>query len=64
MPKNLGFKKGDKVVVEKAPDVDDVLVIKRAAVKSKTSTSDAEFKRWLKIFMDENGEILDELAQR
>jgi len=30
--------------------------------KLNKKTTDKEFKKWLEIFMKENGEILDELA--
>lgn len=63
LPKELGFKKGDKVTVEKASE-NEVLVKKVNFKKTKATASKTEFDRWLKVFIDENGEILDELAQR
>lgn len=65
LPKELGFKKGDKVIVEKASDDDNFVTIKKVpAKKIKNSASDAEFKIWLKNVLEEDGEILDELANR
>lgn len=63
LPKELGFKKGDKVTVEKASE-NEVLVKKVNSKKTKATASKTEFDRWLKVFVDENGEILDELAER
>lgn len=63
LPKELGFKKGDKVIVEKAAE-NEVLVKRVTSRKTKATASRTEFDRWLKVFIDENGEILDELAQR
>ncbi len=64
--KDLNFKSGQKVVVEKTSD-GDALIIRKAVkpvVGSKKSSVTAEFKKWLDIFMKENREILDELAVR
>lgn len=65
LPKELGFKKGDKVTVEKASDDENLVTIKKvSAKKTKNSASNAEFKRWLNNVLEEDGEILDELANR
>lgn len=64
---DFGLKKGKKVVVSKSPDGEAIMIVPAKKVSQKTnstSTSDAEFQKWLKIFMAENGEILDELATR
>lgn len=58
----MQFKTGDQVIVEKVDE--DTIVVKKSSSKTKKSASKAEFHKWLKVFMDENGEILDELAQR
>lgn len=63
LPKELGFKKGDKVTVEKASE-NEVLVKKVTSRKIKATASKTEFDKWLKVFIDENGKILDELAER
>lgn len=60
IPKNMPFKTGQKVLVEKADE--ETIIIKKAS--SSPKKSDTEFKKWLDIFMEENGEILDELAER
>lgn len=62
--KDLGLKKGSKVVVEKAPDGDRFVVRKAAIAKSAKSVADKEFKKWLKDVLKEDAEILDELAVR
>jgi len=65
LPKELGFKRGEKVIVEKTSDSEDVVTIKKVfAKKTKNSASDAEFKRWLNNVLEEDAEILDELANR
>ncbi len=57
------FKAGHKITVNKVDE--DTMVIKTVALsKTKTVTADAAFKKWLNIFLKENGEILDELAER
>ena len=58
---DLKIKTGDKVVVEKTSD--DTVTIKKAHTPKKTK-SKSDFNKWLNTFMDENGEILDELAER
>lgn len=63
LPKELGFKKGDRVIVEKASE-NEVLVKRVTSRKTKAAASKTEFDKWLKVFIDENGEILDELAER
>lgn len=63
--RNLGFKVGKKVVVAAAGEG---ILIKRASAgqekSSKGGVATREFSDWLKVFMEENGEILDELAVR
>lgn len=61
MAKELGLSKGSKVVVDTTPDGEALVV--RKATKSKQAAQ-KEFKQWLKVFMKENGAILDELAVR
>lgn len=64
--KDLNFKSGQKVVVDKTSD-GNALIIRKAekpAGRFKKSPVTAEFKKWLDIFMKENKEILDELAVR
>ena len=63
LSKELGFKSGQKVVVEKT-DSEDLLVRKVSKTKSVKLSPDLEFKRWWKEFLKENAEILDELAIR
>ncbi len=60
--KNMKFKKGQKVVVEQAPN-SDVVLIRPARIASK-KLSDKEFQSWLTTFMKEDSALLDELAHR
>lgn len=64
--KELGFKLGQKVVVGKAGN-GEVMVVKKAessSVKDKKTGVNAEFKKWLRTAIEEDAEILDELAVR
>lgn len=64
LPKELGFKRGEKVVVEKGSDNGVVTIKKVSLKKSKGTVSDVEFKKWLADVLEEDAEILDELANR
>lgn len=65
IPKIFGFKKGERVVVEKISDNEDAIVIKKVSAKKQNgSASGTEFKKWLKNVLEEDAEILDELADR
>lgn len=58
----LGLKKGQKVIVDILPG-EETVVLKKVQKVTKSKAKD-EFQKWLSVFMKENGEILDELAQR
>lgn len=60
LAKELGLTAGEKVVVEKA---NDGLLVRKAG-EGKTSSLNADFKTWWNEFLEENSEILDELATR
>lgn len=60
---DLNLSVGSKVVVDKA-DNNSVIIKKSSPPVAKKSPVDAAFKKWLDVFMKENGEILDELAER
>ncbi len=65
LARELGFRKGDKVIVEKISDDENLVTIKKVSVKkTKNSASGAEFKKWLDNVLLEDAEILDELANR
>ncbi len=65
IPKNFGFKRGEKVLVEKTSDGEDIITIKKvSARKQNESASSTEFKKWLNNVLEEDAEILDELADR
>ncbi|OGG27048.1 hypothetical protein A2960_02790 [Candidatus Gottesmanbacteria bacterium RIFCSPLOWO2_01_FULL_39_12b] len=67
LAKELNLKKGQKVIVEKAPDGEAIVIKKvnktRTKTKAKVSSS-TEFKKWLSNVIKEDSEILDELAVR
>ena len=62
IPRGLGLVRGDRVVVESIAD--DAVMIKKAHARIKPTKSEAGFQKWLKVFLQENSEILDELANR
>lgn len=66
LAREVGFSVGKKVIMEKTPNGKGVIIMRADTSTQKTSKSrsDAEFKAWLTQFMQENGEILDELALR
>ncbi len=65
LARELGFKRGDKVVVEKIPSDENIVTIRKvSAPKTKKSVSSTEFKKWLDNVLVEDAEILDELADR
>jgi len=66
MAREMGFKVGRKVIMEKTPDGRGVVILRADEGVRKPSKAkvDAEFQSWLTQFMEENGEILDELALR
>lgn len=64
LAKELGFRPGQKVLVEKATSGQELIVRRVGKVAAKKTQVDAEFKGWLEVFMKENAEILDELAVR
>lgn len=61
--KEMGIKTGQKVIVEKVPDMDAFLVTTKS-VKHAPKSVQTEFKRWLATFLKEDAELLDELAAR
>ena len=65
IPKSFGFKKGEKVSVEKTSDDEGVITVKKVSAKKQNpSASSTEFKKWLSNVLEEDAEILDELADR
>ena len=53
----LNFRVGEKVVVEKSP-VGEGMLIKKSGLAKYAD----ELNQWFKVFIKENGKILDELA--
>lgn len=60
---DLNLSVGSKVVVGKADD-NSVVIKKTSPSKTKKGYVNTAFKKWLDVFLKENGEILDELAER
>lgn len=64
LAKELGFHPGQKVVVEKASSGAGLVISKVVKSGVKRARVDVGFKQWLEVFLEENAEILDELALR
>ena len=62
--KDLNLKLGQKVTVNKAPGINAVLIQKVTKEKIKPDVIGGEFKKWLADVLDEDKEILNELAVR
>ena len=62
--KDLNLKLGQKVVVNKAPGIDAVIIQKVTKNKTKTSAVGGEFNKWLTNVLEEDKELLNELAIR
>ncbi len=62
----LGFRVGHKVVMEKTLNGKGLVIMRadEGVIKTVKPKTDGEFQSWLTQFIEENGEILDELAIR
>ena len=63
LSKELGIKAGQKVVVDKIPGDRGLIITKPRKIEKHTGVT-AEFKKWLEKVLEEDKEILDELALR
>lgn len=65
LAKKIGFSVGTKVIVEATP-VGDALLVRHARpeVKTRKRAVSKEFEKWLQVVLEEDKEILDELAKR
>lgn len=62
--RKLNLKPGSPVTIKSSPDDSQLVIEKPAAVKpAKKSASDKAHREWLKVFLEEDSEILDELAK-
>lgn len=66
LAKELGFRVGHKVVMDKTSDGEGLVITRAEALpeKKKSSRVSAEFDKWLKTVIEEDKEIIDELALR
>lgn len=60
----LNFRKSQKVSVEYIPENNSILVRPVWRRQKKNKRSEREFKAWLASFLEEDNELLDELAHR
>ncbi len=61
LPKDLGFKFGDKVTINK---LNGGIFIEEAKKEKSKKAITKEFQKWLKEVLVEDKEVLDELAVR
>jgi antitoxin component of MazEF toxin-antitoxin module len=61
--KELGLKKGQEVIVDRLADTDAIIVTPKNKASSPKLT-EKEYKKWLTNFLEEDGDLLDELAVR
>lgn len=67
LARELNLTIGKKVVLDKSPDGEGLIVKrvkKQINAKQKPDAARVEFDKWYNEFIKENGEILDELATR
>lgn len=64
--KQMGIKKGSRINIELIPGKDAVILQKadKEKIIGHSKGIDKEFKKWLKQVLEEDAEILDELAVR
>lgn len=60
----LHIKRGQKVIVDRLADTDNLVIITKPQKKTSKSALSKEFHDWLESFLEEDKEILDELAHR
>ena len=60
--------RGQKMTIDYIPQTNSISVRpvekNRTTIKQSSRASDVEFQKWFDEFIEENGEILDELATR
>lgn len=61
--RGVGLKRGQKVFVDRLGDTENLVIITKPH-KTTPHESQKEFQKWYDAFIDENAEILDELATR
>ena len=62
--RKLNLKPGNLVTIKASPDDSQIVVEKPTAIKPpQKSASEKEFKNWLAQTLEEDSEILDELAK-
>lgn len=62
--KEIGLKRGNKVTVERLGDTDNLVIITKPQKKTPKTAVSVEFQKWLSTFLEEDKELLDDLARR
>lgn len=60
----LRIKRGQKVVVDRIPDTENLVIITKPLIKTDKTELTREFQTWLASFLKEDKEVLEELAGR
>lgn len=62
--KKIGLKRGHRVLVERLGNTDNLIIITKPEKKVAKNAVSAEFQKWLSTFLEEDKELLDDLARR
>jgi antitoxin component of MazEF toxin-antitoxin module len=61
--KELGLKKGQEVIVERLSETESFIVTPKNK-HTKSKLTEKEYQKWLANFLEEDADLLDELATR
>lgn len=62
--KQIGLKRGQKVIIDRLGDTENLVIITKPQKKTAQSGVSEEFQKWLSTFLEEDKELLNDLAQR
>ncbi len=62
--KDIGLKRGQKVIMDRLGDTENLVIITKPTKKVSQSAVTAEFQTWLSSFLEEDKSLLDDLARR
>ncbi len=62
--KEIGLKRGHKVLVERLGDTDNLVIITKPQKRVTKNAISDEFQKWLSSFLKEDKKLLDDLARR
>lgn len=62
--KDIGLKRGQKVSMDRLGNTENLVIITKPQKKSSQGSVSHEFQTWLSSFLEEDKELLDDLARR